>query len=153
MSFPLPTTPTMNKVAGGNIRPCRILVLDTTNEDKVVEATGVTVPMIGISANATKYPPGSTEDNGYLAQTGDAVSYRGPGMQAQVLSGAAITRLDYPLTSDSQGRAISRSIPNPLGASNAYVPTWIVGYPIDTAAAANEIIRCLVVQSIPLYVA
>lgn len=153
MSFPLPFTAVKPKIAGGNIRPCRILVLDTTNEDKVVEATGVTVPMVGISVNATKYPPGSVEDSGYLAVSGDAVSYRGPMQEAQVLSGAAISRLDYPLTSDSQGRAISRSIPNPLGASSAFVPTWIVGYPIDTAAAANEIIRCLVVQSVPLYVA
>lgn len=129
-------------IANGNIRPARILAGVAGTENAAVEATGVTVPLLGVAKNRFKYAYGGYEQQAvpYLAETGDAIDYYGPGQQGEVLSGAAITVLTRPLTSDGSGRAISTA------AAGNTTPNWIVGYPIDTAAAADEIIRVWVVS-------
>ncbi len=123
------------KIAGASIRPCRILALSAT-KDLVVEATGVTVPLAGVSLNATKYPPDSTEDNGYLQTAGFAVSYYGQGDICWVMAGAAITDLRTPLTSDGSGRAITAT--TITGSASAF--TYTIGLPLATASAAGELV-------------
>ncbi len=125
-------------VASGNVRPARILALSTSTEETAAEATGVTAPVIGVSVNAYKFPYGSYEQQAlpYAAQTGDAIPYRGAGMQGEVLAGAAISNLGRPLVSDGSGRAVSLTPAAPGTTVN-----WIVGFPIDTAAVADETIR------------
>lgn len=123
------------KIAGGNIRPCRILALSAT-KDLVVEATNSTTPVAGVALNATKYPPGSTEDNGFLQTAGFAVSYYGDGDICWVMAGAAITDFRTPLVSDGQGRAITATT---ITGSSA-VNTFTIGYPLGAATAAGELI-------------
>lgn len=120
-------------IASANVRPARILAVSASAEETAAEATGVTLPLVGVSVNAGKYPYGSFEYTAvpYTAETGDAISYRGPGQIAQVLSGAAITALGTPLTSDGSGRAITAST----------AASYCIGFPLDTAAAADELIR------------
>lgn len=124
-------------VASADIRPARILALSASVEETAAEATGVSLPIIGVSVNAFKlggfYERAAVP---FACQAGDAIPYRGPGMQGEVLSGAAISNLGRPLTSDSAGRAVSITPAAPGSTVN-----WIVGFPADTAAAANETIR------------
>lgn len=135
-------------LASANVRPARILALSNTVEETAAEATGATLPLVGVSVNAYKYANGGFEQQAipFAAQTGDAIPHRGPGQVCQVLSGAAITNLARPLTSDANGRAISTAA---LGNTTN---NWVVGYPLDTAAAADEIIRAWLVLSHPVLV-
>ena len=144
--------------AGANIRPARLLVRSNTAAQQCIEATGTTVPFIGVSANRYKYAPGGFEQVAYpylalaagvinSAAPADGVEYKGPGQEADVITGGAITaaNLTNPLTSDSQGRAITVSVP-----TTASTVVYIAGYPLETAAAAGAVIRMVVAQSIPL---
>lgn len=135
-------------LASGNVRPARLLALSASVEETAAEATGVTLPLLGVSVNAYKFPNGSYEQVAipYTAQTGDAISYRGPGQIAQAISGAAISATASPLTSDGSGRCISATV------ASSGTRNWIVGFPIDTAAAADEIIRIMIVFSYPVLV-
>lgn len=120
-------------IASANVRPARILVLSASAEETAAEATGTTLPLVGVSVNAGKFPYGSYEYTAvpYTAETGDAIAYRGPGQVCQVLSGAAISALATPLTSDGSGRAITATAEG----------QYCIGFSLDTAAAANELIR------------
>lgn len=135
-------------VASADVRPLRILALSTGTEETAAEATGVTLPMPGVVKNAYKFPYGSYEYVAYpyAAQTGDAIPYNGPGQQAEVLTGAAISALQHPLTSDGSGRAITAIV------ASSGTRNWIVGFPIDTAAAANETLRIMIVNTYPVLV-
>lgn len=135
-------------IASANIRPGRCLALSNSAESTVAEATGVTLPLVGISKNRYKYAYGGYEQTAvpYLAETGDAVDYYGPGQIGEAVCGAAITNLARPLTSDGSGRVISTAA---LGNTTN---NWIVGFPLDTAAAADEVVRVVVVQSMPVLV-
>jgi len=134
--------------ASANVRPARILALSNGTEETAAEATGVTLPLLGVSVNSYKFPNGSYEQVAYpyTAQTGDAISYHGPGQQCRVLSGAAISALASPLSSDSAGRAVSVTV------ASSGTRNWIVGFPIDSAAAADELIRVALVFSYPVLV-
>jgi len=123
------------KIAGGNIRPCRILQI-TATKDQVTEATAPTQPIAGVSLNATKYPPGSTEDDGYVATSGFAVPYYGNGDICFVMAGAAISDFQTPLVSDSAGRAITAT--TITGSSS--VSTYTLGRPLSAASIAGELI-------------
>jgi hypothetical protein len=135
-------------VASADVRPARILARSSGTEETAAEATGVTLPMPGVVVNAYKFPYGSYEYVAYpyAAQTGDAIPYRGAGMRAEVLAGAAISALQHPLTSDGSGRAISAVV------ASSGTRTFVVGYPVDTAAGANETIRLDVIVSYPVLV-
>lgn len=122
-------------IASAVIRPARLLVIGTA-EARTAEATGVTVPFLGASANRFKYPPGSFEATAvpYTAEVGDGVDFRGAGQVADVLCGAAISSLVLPVTSDGSGRAITASI-------SAAGVAFFAGWPLNTTANANEIVR------------
>lgn len=123
------------KIAGGNITPARILALSAT-KDQVVVASNATTPVCGVALNATKYPPGSTEDNTYLQTSGFAVPYYGEGDICWVMAGAAITDFRTPLVSDGSGRAITAT--TITGSSSVH--TYTIGYPLAAASAAGELI-------------
>lgn len=128
--------------ASAAVRPARILNYGVT-EAKAAEATGTTIPFIGISANRFKYPPNSFEAQAipYLAETGDGIDYRAAGQVADCLCGAAITDLRTPVTSDGAGRAITANLS--VAGVNYYV-----GMPLNLTANANEIVRVLVAPGI-----
>lgn len=137
LSLPRPV-----KIAGGNIRPSRILVM-TAAKDTVIEATTHTLPLVGVSINATKYPPGSTEDTGFLATATlpDAVAYYGQGDICYVMAGAAITDFRLLLTSDSAGRATPATTAlASFGSSTQNAAVYTIGYPLSAAEAAGELI-------------
>lgn len=123
------------KIAGGNIRPCRILQI-TATKDQVTEATAATQPVAGVSLNATRYPYGSTEDDGYTAVSGYACPYYGQGDIAFVMAGAAITDYQTPLVSDGSGRAITATTITGASAVNTYT----IGLPLSAASAAGELV-------------
>jgi hypothetical protein len=134
--------------ASANVRPARLLAKSSGTAETAAEATGNTLPFVGVSANRYKFAPGGYEQTAvpYLAQTGDGIDYRGPGMVAQVLSGAAVSNLGRPLGSDGSGRAVSVTPGQTTGG------TYIAGYPVVTAAAADEVIEMVVIFSIPILV-
>lgn len=56
-------------VAGGNIAPCRFLVL--SNDFTVIQSNATPgEPPIGVSSEATMFPPNTPFDNGFAATTG-----------------------------------------------------------------------------------
>lgn len=123
-------------IASATIRPARILTVGTA-EARTAEATGITIPFIGISANRFKLgAPGSYESQAVpdIALTGDAVDYRCEGQIADCLCGAAITDLRVPVTSDGSARAITATL------TTAGV-NYYVGMPLNVTANANEIVR------------
>lgn len=128
-------------IASADVRPARIIAVSASAEETGAEATGVSLPVVGVSVNAFKFAFGGYEQIAipFACQTGDAIPYYGAFSQCQVLSGAAISNLGRALVSDNAGRAVSLTAAAPGSTVN-----WIVGFPLDTAAAANELIRLYV---------
>lgn len=137
--------PQVQYVAGENITPARVLALSsgTVQTVEMADATQ-TLPYVGLSDNRYKYIKGSLEQAGvpYTAETGDAVPYHGLGSVGWAVAGAAISNLSLPLTSDSTGRVVSATLPP---ADDGQVQ--VVGYPIDKATAADQLVRVRVQPS------
>ena len=137
--------PLVQYVAGENITPARVLALKANTVQTVEMANdSQDLPFVGLSDNRYKYMLGSLAQAGvpYTAQTGDAVPYLGIGSVGWAVAGAAISDLSVPLTSDATGRVVSATLPP---ADDGQVQ--IVGYPIDKATAANQLIRVRVQPS------
>lgn len=139
--YAMTSLPRMTKVSGGNITPARILALSATAET-VVQASVVTVPLIGVCINAFKYPYGSVQQvaSPYAFVSGDVVSYYGQGDICWVEAGAAITDLRVPLTTDGSGRAITAT----TIVGTATTETYTIGLPNRACEAAGELIEVLI---------
>lgn len=98
-----------NLTAGGNVSPMRFLKFDGTNFHRAIQATGVTVPLIGISERNTRYTPGSPSDDGFIAIVDEMLPYRGPMQMASLTLGGSITTQNTPLTSDGSGKGIAQA--------------------------------------------
>lgn len=122
--------------AGGNVRPLRIITPSASVAQSATETTAATQRPIGITANNVRRPYNSAEDDGYHAIAGEPLQYFSSGEECDALAGAAISALNTPLVSDSAARVITATLPAAEG-----VRYWFVGWPLEPAAAANEIIR------------
>lgn len=99
------------KVANGNISPRRFLttVTGAGNGDYVVQASASTAMIWGVSYDATKYPPGSPADNGFLCTAGEPCPYHGFGQMCQLDIGGTVSNVGVPLTSDGNGKGIAQA--------------------------------------------
>jgi hypothetical protein len=117
-------------VAGGNIRPRRLVKVTATNS--VVECTAAGDVPIGVSATGVRNAPYSTLDDGFVAIAGEPVFVFSIGATAPMQAGAAVAA-GVRVMSDASGRGILATATN--GA---------VGIALQPAAAADQIIDVLV---------
>ena len=102
--------PQAGKKANGNVRPRRFLtvVSGAANADYLVEATAASQLLIGVSSDATRYPPGSPADDGFVAIAGEPLPYHGPGHMCQLdLGGTVDGTTGWLLTSDGSGLGVA----------------------------------------------
>jgi hypothetical protein len=114
--------------ANGNISPRRFITGVAGSAQKAVQAVGVTLPILGVSYDKLRFPPNSPSDDGFNAIAGEPLSFHRHGEVASVDTGAAITDLTVPLTSDGSGKAI------PVTMVGNTALTWVGGLPVDICA-------------------
>ncbi len=91
--------------AGGNISPKRFCTLVAGVPNQVVQASNKNQILVGISADWTRYTPGSPADDGYHAISGESVTLYGPFQRCLLTLGAtAVTDVTIPLTTDANGK-------------------------------------------------
>ncbi|WP_088253467.1 hypothetical protein [Fimbriiglobus ruber] len=108
-------------VANGNIQPCRFVVADGTGTapyaaNLVVQATGATVGLFGISQKSTRYVPWAPLDDGYAAVAGEMLQIHGLGDDEALLAISATVVNGQELTSDSGGMGTPAASGNYVGA-------------------------------------
>jgi hypothetical protein len=118
--------------ANGDIYPRRFIVGVAGTGNLGVQATGSTIPILGVSYDKLRYPPNSPADDGKNAVAGEQLSYHGWGTIARVDIGTDITDLTVPVTSDGSGKAKPVSF---AGGQTALV--WIAGLPLDIGTSAS----------------
>jgi hypothetical protein len=134
--------PSFTKVAGGTIQPSRFVYLDTssTDPDGVLQATGGTIPLYGISQPGTRNAPYSPLDDGNAALIGETIMIYGPPNKDVILElGGTVTTGDY-LTADSNGKGVTQAV------SSANT-NWIGAVAME-AGVSGDLIR---VQLFPSY--
>ena len=132
MSYFPPLPP---KMANGNISPRRFItgVSGAGNGDNVVQATAATQVMLGVSNDATRYPPGSPADDGFVAIAGEPLPYYGPGMMCRLdIGGTVDGSTGWLLTSDGSGKGLATAPAN--GVSNFYG-----AYALETGVSGDNI--------------
>lgn len=93
--------------AGGNVSPKRFCTLVAGVPNQVVQASNKNQILVGISADWTRYTPGSPADDGYHAIAGEAVTLYGPFQRCLLALGAtAVTDVTIPLTTDANGKGV-----------------------------------------------
>jgi hypothetical protein len=120
-------------IASGNIQPARIVVGATTpavgNADvafTVKTAPDATTMPVGISAEYTRYAPGTAWDNGYIAQDGQDLKVYQDGELCTVEIGADIVAMSLiSADQDGSGRAVPCTGTN-YYAAQALNPGWFV---------------------------
>src|SRR4051812_41273671 len=96
--------PSYSKVATGNVRPARFVILSTT-DDKCTEASASSSPIYGVSGRGARTPPLSGLDDTYHAIAGETVLIYGPGDKDCVVElGGTVTAGDA-LTATTAGVA------------------------------------------------
>lgn len=129
-----------NFIAGGNVARCRFISRHSTGFNTVIQASAATQLLVGISADWTKYPPGSVSDtaiSGLHAQTGDQVSYHGPLQMCLLELGGTVSDPRIPLTSDADGKGVATApsdgttvyygaLPLEAGVSGDKIKVWVL---------------------------
>lgn len=136
--FPL-SLPTFE--ANGTIEPRRFVAITAGTNNRVDQATGSGVPMIGISGDFTRFASGAYNDgNGaHHAIVGEFVTVMGPGQITNLDLGANVTDLSVPLTSDGSGKGTPvnfaagqttavwcGAFPTKLGSSGEWIPVYVL---------------------------
>jgi hypothetical protein len=102
--------------ANGTIAPCRFVVIDTTADERVIQASAATTELVGISQEGQKRTPGlAGSDTTIAAEAGDSLRVHGLGNDCLLTLGGTVTRGDL-LTSDANGQGITASAGNFVGA-------------------------------------
>jgi hypothetical protein len=114
-------------ILNGPVQPMRFLVMDTTRDYAVIQATGATVMLLGISQQGTKIAPNLIEGLvGYIASSATIVNYAGiAGDSIEIFHAGDICRLvagtggwtpGALLTSDANGAGVVATTGNHVGA-------------------------------------
>ncbi len=102
--------------ATGNVKPLRFLIVSTTTDNQVTQASAATAGLIGISGPGTRYPPWSALDDGYHAIAGENVEvFKAPMKEAYLQLGATVAAGAL-LTADSDGAGTTATTGNYVGA-------------------------------------
>jgi hypothetical protein len=135
----------VNCAANGTLYPCRFFKNDPALVGAIVQS-GAGDPIFGITQKFTDSPPLNDGvfpvnlDTGYAAIAGEMCGVytfhdRDANSEVLIETGAAITNLQYPLKSDSQGRGIPvTSAGDQFGC-----------YPLQFATGAGFYIKCTLV--------
>lgn len=130
--------PNLQVVAGGNIRPSRIVKISTAADNTVLEGTSATTRNIGVAQQGTRNPPGLASDDGFAAIAGENIGVYGPGSgMVPVQLGGTVAAGDA-LTADSNGLAIATTTEG----------DQIIGFSFQ-AGVANDIVS--LVMCVGLY--
>jgi hypothetical protein len=119
-------------VAGGNVRPARLIALDATNPAVGNEATDPTVPLIGVSYEETRIVPGGLGDDGYCAIANEPLPYHGPLQTCNVTLGATLAA-HVACTTDNAGRAVAAG----LGSATT---VWAIGFTLQAGVANDRVL-------------
>lgn len=100
--------PSYSRVANGNIKPYRFVKQDTTAVGRVLQCTGNTDSIFGVSQEGTHLLPGDLGiDDGFAAVAGENLNVYGPPAKDIILCiGGTVTQGDR-LTSEADGRGVS----------------------------------------------
>lgn len=125
--------------ANGDVYPRRFVVPTAGTNNRVDQGTGVTLPLLGVTGDNTRFPPNSPSDDGKHAIAGEFVDLHGPGQVTNLDLGANVTDLSVPLTSDGSGKGTPVSfaggqtsltwigaLPLKLGSSGEWIPVYIL---------------------------
>lgn len=107
----MPYPPVASFVANGNISPRRFLttVTGNGNADKVVQASASTAIIVGVSFNATRFPPESPADDGFLAIAGEQCPAHTAGHICLLDLGGTVSNAGVLLTTDGNGKGIAQA--------------------------------------------
>jgi hypothetical protein len=124
-------------LAGGTIEVARFVKIDTTADHNftVVQATGQTDKVIGVSQDGAHDPPGLSGSADDAARDNQTLRVYSVGEECLVTAGAAITQGDY-LKSDADGKAVPVTFAE---AANIFYG----GYALEDGAA-DELVRMMV---------
>lgn len=92
------------KIAGGNIAPCRFVVLGTGN---TVTQAGANAAVWGISDKYTRNAPLDGLDSAYAAIDGDMVNVIGPGDDEALLELGGTVSVGQRIKSDADGKGVA----------------------------------------------
>ena len=104
-----------NFTANGTIYPSRFVTIDPTSQNRVIQASGTSQPLAGISQEWSKLAPtpGATQE---AADQGDQLAVYQVGDVAFLQSTASGWTAGDRLTSDANGNGITASSTNNFGA-------------------------------------
>lgn len=109
-----------SQLAGGTINICCFLTQDTAHENRVIQAVGATLPIVGVSANFNDRNPDpnlSTPNSIIAATIGRPVAVHPAGESSvDIQVGAVGVTAGDLLTSDASGNAITAVSGNWVGA-------------------------------------
>jgi hypothetical protein len=111
-------------MANGNISPSTFVAMDTSLDFSVLQATGVSAPIIGVSQPGTLQPPGlqvalfpgTTPTSQYAAVAGSQLEIFGMGDTCSLTIGAASVPTAQFLTADTNGNGVAATSGNYVGA-------------------------------------
>jgi hypothetical protein len=107
----------MTGTAAGNIAPMRFVCRNTTTDAQFVQASGTTVPLVGISGIGTRYAPYATLDDGLIAIAGENFRLFTPPQEEAALELGVACNAGAILTSDADGKGMpSTNIGHYVGA-------------------------------------
>ncbi len=98
--------PNLQVIAGGNIRPSRVVKISTAADDTVLESAAATSANIGIAQKGTRRAPGTGDDDGFAAVAGENLQVYGPSCVAPGQLGGTVASGDK-VTSDGSGLLIT----------------------------------------------
>ena len=121
------TSPNLQVVAGGTIRPSRIVKISTAADNTVLESAAATSPNIGIAQQGTRRAPGTGDDDGNAALVDEQLGIYGPGSGlAPCQAGGTVVAGDA-ITSDGSA----------LGIATTTEGNVVVGWSLEAAVTAD----------------
>src|SRR5262245_32651574 len=122
----LPNSPSFK--AGGTINVGRVVKIDATADNQVIQVTAVSDTGIGIAKRSMRDTPGLTgSDNTVAALAGDSVEVYGPGSVCPAVASAAITR-GAKLAATATGKVVTAA-----GAASNFQ----IGWALESASGAD----------------
>lgn len=137
MPVAAPFVSTPNLTAGGNISPARFITLDTSTFQYALQASAATQFLVGVSANQTRYAPGSPADDGYCAIAGESLRYHAAGQIGWLKLGGTVSNPRVLITTDSSGQGVATAPSDGTtvyygamalraGVSGEFIPVWVL---------------------------
>ncbi len=115
--------PNIQVTAGGNIVPSRVVCISTAADNQVLQSAASTSANIGIAQKGTRRAPGTGDNDGNAAISGETVQVWGPSCVGIGELGGTVTSGDL-VTADTNGRLVTTTT----------TAARIVGYAMQSGA-------------------